>query len=222
MKRLALVEDNLAVSAHLLQFLAKCDYRVTHFTDGREALLAIKTRRAEVDLVLLDLNLPSLSGLKVCQKLRQLDVSLPIIVLTASDDISVIIQALDSGADDYLIKPFSYAELAARIRAQLRRPPEFIPKLLEIGDLSLDLYTQELRVAGELVVLRRREFQILQFLMQHSDQIIPREKLLQQIWRDPTEINPNTVDVYIRSLRLKIGRHRIRTIHGTGYRLVNA
>jgi two-component system response regulator MprA len=171
------------------------------------------------DIVVLDLMLPGLDGLAVCRQLRAKS-AVPIIMLTARDEVDDRILGLDSGADDYLIKPFSVGELAARMRAVLRRRQPLNGDMLRMGDLTLDHAAREVLLAGRRVTLTGREYDLLYLFMRHPRQVLTRDVILDGVWHYDYAGDDNIVDVYVRSLRAKLGDQppqRIQTVRGVGY-----
>jgi two-component system response regulator MprA len=178
-------------------------------------------QRARPDVVVLDVMLPGLDGLAVCRALRATS-DVPIIILTARDEVSDRILGLDSGADDYLVKPFSVGELAARVRAVLRRRQPFSGDVLRLGDLTLDHAAREVLLAGREVTLTAREYELLYLFMRHPRQVLTRDAIVEGVWGYDYAGDDNIVDVYVRSLRLKLGDQpprRIQTVRGVGYAL---
>jgi two-component system, OmpR family, response regulator len=184
---------------------------------GGEALGAVS---ADVDIVVLDLGLPDIDGLDVLRALRKSWASLPVVILSARSDIDDRVVGLDLGADDYVPKPFAIDELVARIRARLRRQPDGTSTKLNVGDLELDLIAHRARLTGKIVELTSREFALLEMLMRHPGQAVPRSDLLSNVWGLDFDPRSNLVDVYIRYLRRKVGDDRIQTVRGVGYRIV--
>jgi two-component system response regulator MprA len=178
-------------------------------------------QRLHPDVIVLDVMLPELDGLAVCRRLRTIS-DVPIIMLTARDEVDDRILGLDSGADDYLIKPFSVGELAARVRALLRRRQPPSGDLLRMGDLTLDHAAREVLVAGCKVTLTAREYDLLYMFMRHPRQVLTRDAILEGVWGYDYPGDDNIVDVYVRSLRAKLGDQpprRIQTVRGVGYAL---
>jgi len=176
-------------------------------------------QRLRPDVIVLDVMLPELDGLAVCRRLRAVS-DVPIIMLTARDEIDDRILGLDSGADDYLIKPFSVGELAARVRAVLRRRQPLSGDVLRMGDLTLDHAAREVRVGGRPVTLTPREYELLHLFLRHPRQVLTREAILAGVWDYDYPGDDNIVDVYVRSLRIKLGDQpprRIQTVRGVGY-----
>jgi two-component system response regulator MprA len=178
-------------------------------------------QRVRPDVIVLDLMLPELDGLSVCRRLRATS-DVPIIMLTARDEVDDRILGLDSGADDYLVKPFSVGELAARVRAVLRRRQPFNGDVLRLGDLTLDHAAREVLIAGRQVTLTTREYELLHLFMRHPRQVLTRDAIVEGVWGYDYSGDDNIVDVYVRSLRAKLGDQpprRIQTVRGVGYAL---
>jgi two-component system response regulator MprA len=178
-------------------------------------------RRMRPDVIVLDVMLPELDGLSVCRRLRATS-DVPIIMLTARDEVDDRILGLDSGADDYLVKPFSVGELAARVRALLRRRQPPSGDVLRMGDLILDHAAREVAVAGRQIALTAREYELLHLFMRHPRQVLTRDAILEGVWGYDYPGDDNIVDVYVRSLRAKLGDQpprRIQTVRGVGYAL---
>ena len=169
--------------------------------------------------MILDLGLPVRDGLTVLRQLRADDVAIPVIVLTARDAVNDRVAALEGGADDYMAKPFAFAELLARVRLRLRTPGQAEPTVLRYGTLALDLRTRFAHVDGQAVELTAREFTLAEVLLRHPGQVLSREQLLDHVWGLGFDPGSNIVDVYIRYLRRKLGVERIETVRGMGYRL---
>ncbi len=210
------IEDEPTVIEFLRTGLTYEGYRVSVAEGGREGL-----RRAiggGIDLIILDIMLPDMDGFDLCRHLRQRGDETPIIMLTAKRDIADRVTGLDAGADDYIVKPFSFAELLARIRATLRRAGRRIePALLEAADLTLNVETHEVTRHGCPVHLTPTEFNLLELFMRHPRRVFTRETLLNRIWGYDYVGDTGVVDVHISHLRNKIGPHLIRTIYGVGY-----
>ncbi|MBK5249646.1 MAG: response regulator transcription factor [Actinomycetales bacterium] len=177
----------------------------------------------EFDVVLLDVTLPGMDGFEVCRRLRAAKVWAPVLMLTARSAVEDRIRGLDAGADDYLPKPFSLAELLARIRALVRRGPVVRPTLVTIGDLTLDPATRRVWRGEREIALSSKEFTLLEMFMRRPDQVFTRDRLLAHVWDIAYESRSNVVDVYVRYLREKIdrpfGRRTLETVRGVGYRL---
>jgi len=219
-----IVEDEASLVTLLRYNLEKEGYRVCEAGDGEEALAVLAERKP--DLVLLDWMLPSLSGIEVCRQLRRKPATrdLPVIMLTARGEEGDKIRGLNTGADDYLTKPFSLPELTARVRALLRRAQPVQQKgLLTWGDISMDLAAHRVTRGGRPVHLGPTEFRLLQFFMQHPGTVFSREELLDAVWGPDIYVEPRTVDVHIRRLRKALNCDTesdiIRTVRAAGYAL---
>lgn len=211
------VEDEAGITAFLRRGLESAGFGVLTAADGNAGLEL--ARRADVELVVLDLGLPGLAGEEVLKRLRTHRPDLPVIVLTAKDAVADRVANLEAGADDYVVKPFSFSELLARVRARLRTRGQPVPTIVESGDLRLDLRTREVQVGARRVALSAREFSLLEVLLRHAGQVLSQVQLLDQVWGYDFDGGSNVVEVYIRHLRRKIGTERIETIRGAGYRL---
>lgn len=223
MARVLIVEDEEPLALLLRYNLEAEGYAVETVSRGDEA--EIRLREAVPDLLLLDWMLPGISGIELCRRLRarpQTD-QLPIIMLTARGEETERIRGLSTGADDYVVKPFSVPELIARVKAILRRAkPETVASLLRAGDIELDRETHRVRRAGREIHLGPTEFRLLEFLMQSPGRVYSREQLLDSVWGHDVYIDERTVDVHIGRLRKAINRGRgvedpIRTVRGAGY-----
>ena len=181
----------------------------------------------EYDLILLDLMLPGMDGIQICKELRQKQIHTPILMLTAKSQTDDKIEGLDSGADDYLTKPFSFEELLARIRALIRRPPNSLSNVLTVRDISLNTLNFEVKRQNKLITLSGKEFSLLEYLMRHPGQIIKKDQIINHVWDYESNILPNTVEVYIKKLRQKIDnpfpkqKPLIHTVRGFGYKISN-
>jgi DNA-binding response OmpR family regulator len=217
MKRILIVEDEDRISSFLGKGLRANGYSTSVARNGEEALTLVRT--GEFDLMVLDLGLPDIDGLEVLQRIRARDRSIPVVVLTARDAVPDRISGLEGGADDYVTKPFSFEELLARIRVRLRadRGPE--KTVLQVGDAVLDLRTRRLTVGSQTAELSAREFSMAELFFRHPDQVLTREQLLSNVWGYDFDPGSNVVDVYVGYLRRKLGKGRIRTVRGMGYRL---
>lgn len=222
--RMLLVEDDPAL-AELLRFhFEREDFDVRHTGDGEEALLL--AREAAPDIVLLDWMLESLSGIEVCRRLRRLPetANVPIIMLTARGEEEDRVRGLDTGADDYVTKPFSPRELVARVAAVLRRVrPGLAGETLAYADIEMDTVAHKVRRGGEMIQLGPTEFRLLKHFLEHPGWVFSRERLLDAVWGHDVEIETRTVDVHIRRLRKAINREGradlIRTVRSAGYSL---
>jgi two-component system OmpR family response regulator len=215
--RVLVVEDEEKLSSLLRQGLRRHGMAVDLASNGTEAVL--RATSTNYDLILLDLMLPGFDGFEVCRRLRANDVWSPTLMLTALDDVDSRVRGLDSGADDYLAKPFSFAELLARIRALMRRGAPPRPTLLTVDDLRLDPAARRVWQGGVEQSLTAREFAMLEIFMRHPGEVLSRFELLEHIWDGSYENRSNVIDVYVGYLRDKLGRDVIETVRGAGYRL---
>ena len=214
MNRILVAEDEEGVVAFLEKGLRASGYVPTTGGDGRAALALARTDH--FDLLVRDLGLPELDGLDVLRELRRLGRRLPVVILSARDD---VVSGLDLGADDYVRKPFRFEELLARIRARLRPDGTAGDVVLRYGDLELDLHSRRARVDGREVDLSAREFTLLDVFLRHRGQVLSQEQLLSQVWGYDFDPGSNVVEVYVSYLRRKLGRERIQTVRGMGYAL---
>ena len=221
--KILIVEDEHLIANALKKGLQQEHYTVDLAFDGLKGFDLAST--GDYDLVLLDLMLPSLDGFEICQKLRQLQIHVPILILTAKSQIEDKIKGLNCGADDYLTKPFAFEELLARIRALTRRPQNSTTEIITVGDLSLNLSTYEVTRQSKTISLSAKEYSRLECLMRHANKIFTKDQLIQHVWSYESDILPNTVEVYIRNLRQKIDKNftkkLIKTIRGFGYKISN-
>jgi DNA-binding response OmpR family regulator len=215
--RILIVEDEARITSFLEKGLKASGFVTSVAASGQEGLAHVRT--GGFDLVILDLGLPDLDGMDVLRDLRETDSRTPVIILTARDGVADTVRGLDSGADDYVSKPFRFEELLARVRLRLRdqRAPE--PTMLRVGDASLDLRTRRITVEDQDVELTAREFALAEMFFRHPGQVLSREQLLSQVWGYDYDPGSNVVDVYVGYLRKKLGEGRIATVRGMGYRL---
>jgi two-component system, OmpR family, response regulator len=222
--RILVVEDDPKMAALLRRGLQEDGHAADVVAIGDDALWM--ARAVEYDAIVLDLLLPGLDGIEVCRRLRQSEVWSPVLILTARDGVEDRVAGLDAGADDYLPKPFSFAELLARLRALVRRGSPERPAVLEVGDLCLDPATREVWRAGTQIHLSAKEFALLETFMRRPGDVLSRDHLLEHAWDYGYENRSNVVDVYVRYLREKIDRpfgpELIETVRGMGYRLRRA
>ncbi|WP_137844382.1 response regulator transcription factor [Microbacterium sp. 2FI] len=216
MTRILVAEDDRLVSSFVSKGLRESGYGVEAAADGETALELCRT--GDFDLLILDIGLPVLDGFGVLRRLRAAGLILPVIVLTGRPDRDVV-EALEAGADDFMPKPFRFAELLARIHARLRSSSSASPIVLRVGDVELDIHTHRARVRGRAVDLTSREFALLETLMRHPDHVLSREQLLSHVWGYDFDPATNLVNVYVSSLRRKLGDGYIETVRGSGYRL---
>jgi two-component system OmpR family response regulator len=218
---LLVVEDDARLS-RLLRRLLTQDRHVVETALTAEDGLEVATSTAQLDAIVLDIGLPDRSGFEVARILRRQGSLVPILMLTARDAVSDRVEGLDAGADDYLVKPFAYEELLARLRALGRRPPTRKTTALRAGPFELDEVTRRVTVSGKAVDLSQREFSILECLLRRPGQVLSRDQLLDYAWPYGVALTPNTVEAYIHLLRDKVGPAAapfIETVRGVGYRL---
>jgi len=219
--RVLIVEDQRKIAAFLRRGLEEEGYAVDLALDGEEGLDFAGA--APYDLVVLDIMLPKRDGLSVCRELRTRGCRVPILMLTARDTVEDRIAGLDSGADDYLTKPFAFGEFLARVRALVRRGSDRRSPELQVADIVLDPVRHEVRRAGEIVPLALKEYAILEYLLQQPGRVATRTMIAEHVWGYDFESESNVIDVHIRSLRRKLdaGRDRtaIETVRGVGYRI---
>ena len=213
------IEDEPGITNFVRRGLEAAGFTVVTEADGQLGLLT--AQRDDVDLVVLDLGLPGLPGEQVLRRLRASRPALPVIVLTAKDAVRDRVQNLDAGADDYMVKPFSFSELLARIRARLRRADQPLSVVLVAGGISLDVRTRRATVDDREIALSSREFTLLEVLLRHAGQVLSQAQLLDLVWGYDFEGASNVVETYVRHLRRKLGAQRIETVRGAGYRLVD-
>ncbi len=219
--RILVVEDELKMANLLRRGLVEEGHAVDVARTGDDALWMAQA--AELDAIVLDLMLPGIDGIEVCRRIRENGVWAPVLMLTARDGVDDRIAGLDAGADDYLPKPFSFAELLARLRALVRRGATERPAVLEVSDLRLDPATRDVWRGETAIHLSAKEFALLETLMRRPGQVLTRLQLLEHAWDYAYENRSNVVDVYVRYLRRKVdrpfGRDSLETVRGVGYRL---
>lgn len=213
--RILVVEDEHSIAEALRKGLTQEKYAVDVAytgTDGYEM-----ATDADYDLIVLDLMLPGIDGMEVCSRLRRENIHTPILMLTAKNQIQDRVKGLNTGADDYLPKPFAFEELLARIRALLRRPTNNLSVTLNDGDWTLNTTTYEVRCMGNIVNLSSREYSLIEYMMRHCGQLLSKEQIIAHVWDYDSDILPNTVEVYVKKLRTK--GLPIITVRGFGYKL---
>ena len=222
--RLLVVEDEQRLAVGLRKGLEAEGFAVDVVHNGTDGIWM--ARENPFDAIILDVMLPGANGYQVCRTLRSEGNWTPILMLTAKDGVWDQVEGLDTGADDYLTKPFSYAVLIARLRALRRRGAPVRPTVLEAGELRLDPATRRVWLRGEQIALTRREFAILEYLLHHPDKVMSKRDILDHVWDFDFDGDPNIVEVYVRRLRTKLHRPGdgavIETVRGAGYRLVAA
>jgi len=222
--RVLVIEDEPKIARAVKQGLELKGYAVDMVHDADEGLSYATD--PDYDVIVLDRMLPgSLDGVELCRKLRADGVDTPVIMLTARGTIGDRVEGLNGGADDYLVKPFSFDELTARVRALLRRPKTQVGTNLQVGDLSLDTAKYEVRRGDTPIKLSHKEFALLEYFMHHPDQVITKDMLINHVWDEAADILPNTIEVYVGYLRGKIDRPfpkrppLLHTLRGFGYKL---
>lgn len=219
--RILLIEDDIAISRLLKEGLEDESYAVDVAHDGSEGY---RTASAdEYDVIILDIMLPEMNGYEVCRALRNDGNKTPILMLTARDAERDIVEGLDTGADDYLAKPFSFDVLLARIRALLRRPNEKLEEILQVGDLKLDPSSKKVTRASQEINLTAKEYGVLEYLMRNKGKVLSKEQIISHVWDFDADVLPNNVELFIMFLRRKIDKpfksKLIHTVSGFGYKL---
>jgi len=219
--RILLVEDEKKIASFIKRGLKENHYAVDVAFDGNEGLFLAETNT--YDLIILDIMVPGKDGIAICRELRRKQNNVPVLMLTARDDIEDKVEGLNSGADDYLTKPFAFEEFLARVRVLLRRQSSQKTTKLKVADLELDLVTHKVNRSGKTIELTSTEFALLEFLMRHANQVVTRTMISEHVWNDDFDSFSNVINVYIKYLRDKIDLdfpHKlIYSIRGTGYTL---
>lgn len=221
--RILLIEDENKIANSIKKGLEQETFAVDMAFNGNDGFDLASGE--EYDLIILDLMLPGMSGIDICRNLRKMGSSVPILMLTARGQIEDRVTGLDSGADDYLVKPFAFEELMARIRALIRRPRQSVGDMLRLEDLVVDTLKQEVRRGEKLINLTVKEFGLLEYLMRQKGRVVNKKQIIEHVWSYDSDILPNTVEVYIKYLRNKIDKpfsdkpELIKTIRGFGYKL---
>jgi len=220
-KRVLVVDDDVKTVEVVSLYLKHDGYRVIPAYDGNEALRL--ARESHPDLIVLDIMLPLRDGLRVCANLRARRIATPLLMLTAKDTVTDRVVGLDTGADDYLVKPFAFDELLARVRALLRRDGAMRSPQLRVGDLVMDTLTREVRRGGRSIELTAKEYAILEYLMRNPNVVVTRTMIEVHAWDAEFSGGSNVIDVYVSRLRVKLddgdGRTLIQTVRGAGYRM---
>lgn len=216
--RLLIVEDEVKLGGAIKRGLEQEGYAVDLVYDADDGLAYAQTE--EYDVIVLDRMLPDgRDGLDICRELRKEGNKAPVLMLTARDAVRDRVQGLTDGADDYLIKPFSFEELLARIRVLHRRPQDVIAAELQFENVTIDVSTKTVLVDDQPVTLSKKEYSLLEYLTHHPNQVLSKERLIKHVWDFDADILPNTVEVFVRNLRKKLGPDVIETVRGFGYRL---
>jgi two-component system OmpR family response regulator len=221
--RILVVEDEAKLAAVISQGLSAKGYAVDVISDGEKALTRISLHHGDYDLVILDLMLPSLDGYAICREMRKRNITTPVLVLTARAETEAKVELLLAGADDYLVKPFAFEELLARIQALMRRPTTTLPEVLQAGDIEINLTERTVTRRGEPILLTLKEFGLLEHFMRRPNEVVNREDLLAHLWDFNYESFSNVIDVHVKNLRRKLdsgdGKSLLETVRGIGYRL---
>lgn len=222
--RILLVEDDEGISGFIVKGLRESAYAIDLSVDGNDALYQVSIN--EYDLIILDVNIPFKNGFEVCKEIREQELEIPILMLTARDAVKDRVEGLDAGADDYLTKPFAYDELLARIRALLRRrEKQFVESHIEVGDLEIDTDSQRIWRNGEEILLTTKEFTVLEYFARNANRVIGREELSEHCWDETYDPFTNSIEVFVNRLRKKIDKDSdkplIQTRRGAGYILQN-
>ena len=218
-----MVEDEHKIANAIKKGLGQESYAVDVAYDGEYGYDLASTE--DYDVVILDLMLPKMDGAEICRRLREESIHTPILILTAKGQLEDKVDGLNSGADDYLVKPFAFAELLARIRALTRRPKDVLGAVLTAGDLNLDTRSFQVKRGKKEIKLSKREFALLEYLLRHKGKILTKDQIINHVWNYDADILPNTVEVYVGYLRNKIDRPfknkpaLIQTARGFGYRI---
>jgi len=221
--RILVVEDEHKIANSIKRGLEQESYAVDVAYDGEYGYDLASTE--DYDVIILDLMLPKMDGLKICRKLREGNIHTPILILTAKGQLEEKVEGLNSGADDYLVKPFAFAELLARIKALARRPKDSLGKRLQVEDLTLDILTLEVKRSGKTVALSKTEYSLLEYLMRHGGKVLSKDQIINHVWNYEADVLPNTVEVYMGYLRNKLDRPfknkppLIQTVRGFGYKI---
>jgi two-component system, OmpR family, response regulator len=215
--RILVVEDEHKIGSSIKRGLEQEGYAVDLAFDGEEGFdMAISE---SYSIIVLDLMLPKMDGMTICKKLRADGNHTPILILTAKGEIGDKVEGLNAGADDYLVKPFAFAELVARIKALSRRPKQELGTVLSTGSLSLDTVNYTVFKGSKEVLLSKKEFSLLEYLLRHKGKVVTKEQIIQSVWDYEADILPNTVEVFVGYLRNKIGSDIIKTVRGFGYKI---
>lgn len=222
--KILIIEDEPKLASALAKGLEHEGFTSDIVHDGKKALTRLSLHRDDYDVVILDLMLPSMDGHEICKQARAWDITTPILILTARAEVENKVELLLSGADDYLVKPFSFAELVARVRALLRRPSDSLPENLEIAGIELRPAERRVFISGKELILTLKEYGLLEYFMRHPNQVVNREDLLSNLWDFNYAGFSNVVDVHVKNLRKKLAHEKrediLETVRGVGYRLV--
>lgn len=221
--RILVVEDEHKIANAIKKGLQHESYAVDIVHEGIEGYDLASSE--QYDVIILDIMLPGMDGIELCKKLRKQHIHIPILMLTAKGQIEDKVTGFNTGADDYLTKPFAFAELLVRIKALTRRPKSSIGTVLSIADLTIDTNNYEVKRADQKIRLSNKEYSLLEYLVRHKNQVITKEQIINHVWNYDADVLPNSVEVYIKHLRTKIddpfpGKHLIQTVKGfSGYKI---
>ncbi len=221
--RVLIIEDHQKIAESIQRGLKAEGFAVDFICDGVEGQKQIEQKQHVYDLVILDRMLPGKDGLQMCKELREEGIAIPILMLTAKDTIEDRVDGLNGGADDYLVKPFAFDELVARVRTLLRRPKATLPTTLQVRDLVLDASQKSVQRGLRKISLTLKEFALLEYLMRHPNQVLTREQIVHHVWDTAFDPLSNVIDVHVKNLRSKIHSSHdeplLETIRGVGYLL---
>ena len=221
--KILIVEDEEKLAAALARGLSLKGYAVDIISDGQKAMTRITLHRDDYDLIILDLMLPGMDGDEICKAARELDVTVPILILTARSETESKVDLLNSGADDYIVKPFSFEELVARVHVLLRRPQGTVPEIIRIKDIALNPIERSVYRDGVQISLTLKEFGLLEYLMRRPNEVVNREELLSHLSDFNYDSFSNVTDVHVKNLRKKLDRAGspgiLETVRGIGYRI---
>lgn len=221
--RVLVVEDEHKIANAIKKGLQRESYATDIVHDGADGYDLASSE--QYDVIILDIMLPGMNGLQICKKLREQNIHTPILILTAKSQIDDKVTGFNLGADDYLTKPFAFAELLVRIKALTRRPQNSLANVLTVGDLTMDTNNYEVKRAGQKIRLSNKEYSLLEYLVRHKDNMITKEQIINHVWNYDADVLPNSVEVYIKHLRTKIdepfpGKSLIHTVKGfSGYKI---
>jgi DNA-binding response OmpR family regulator len=217
--RILVVEDEHKIANSIKRGFEQESWATDVAYDGEEGFDMASSE--DYDVIVLDLMLPKMDGMEICRKLRAEENHTPILILTARGELADKVSGLNTGADDYLVKPFAFEELLARVRALSRRPKEGIGAVLKVGNLELDVNSFEVKKGEKVIEVSRKEFALLEYLMRNAGKVVSKENIIAHVWDYESDILPNTVEVFIGYLRDKIGENFIKTVRGFGYKIEN-
>lgn len=222
--RILAIEDDKTLSDLIKYELERSGYAVDCIADGEVAEKRIVFNKEKYDLIILDWVLPGRDGLQICKNIREAKITIPILMLTGRYDTKDRVAALDSGADDYLLKPFSFEELEARIRALLRRPMQVLDEVLEVGKLKIDISKHRTFLDDKSIRLTTKEFALLEYLVRNTDKVVSRKQITDHLWDFDFDSFSNVIDSHMKNLRRKLRNKKytlIETVRGCGYRIKN-